>query len=40
LGLTLGGGLLELATSPVVFATAATLSAAAGALALLALKRS
>ncbi|HVP08611.1 MAG TPA: MFS transporter, partial [Burkholderiales bacterium] len=37
LGLTLGGGLLELATSPVVFATAAALSAAAGALALLAL---
>ena len=40
LGLTLGGALLELATSPVVFATAAALSAAAGALALLALKRS
>jgi predicted MFS family arabinose efflux permease len=34
LGLTLGGALLEFAASPAVFATAAALSLAAGALAL------
>jgi predicted MFS family arabinose efflux permease len=38
LGLTIGGALLEFARSPAVFATAAALSLAAGALALLLLK--
>jgi predicted MFS family arabinose efflux permease len=38
LGLTLGGALLEFARSPAVFAAAAALSLAAGALALLLLK--
>lgn len=39
LGLTLGGALLEVAASPVVFGSAAALSLAAGAFALLVLKR-
>jgi predicted MFS family arabinose efflux permease len=38
LGLTAGGALLEYAKSPVVFAAAATLSVAAGGLALLLIK--